>query len=334
MINGTIIDAKNQAKAASKAAHGTRMVTMSGCTISGNSNLTINACGSINVNGMSIKSSGPVSIVNGTVILPAGASCVISGSGSIRVATEGADLNASASATSVKASRKTIKVTELFTSIMNVSSVDIKYKLGDKTSIIAHGNKSDLEKLDIRVEDGSLIVGLKPGTYSVSNLWLEVSAPYIEDFYNRSSGNISIKGKLDFPYNTCGFQTTGSGNITVEEVNANAFEVVCSGSGDVHIGNAVAKDILIRVNSSADVTIDAVKSNQISASVAGSGDVRLAGTAKEIDFSVTGSGDIAAGRLKATTGTAQLMGSGDITVNVSGRFNSRCLGSGDIENVH
>lgn len=333
MINGIVHDAKEQAKAAKKTGRGSRMVTMSGCTISGNSNLTINACGSINVNGMSIETSGPVSIVNGTVILPAGASCVISGSGSIRVATEGADLSASTLVTGGKASEKTIKITEPFTGITNESSIDVNYKQGDKVSVKARGSKSDLEKLDIQVFSSSLIIGFKSGTFTAGHVVVDVVAPSVTEFSNRGSGDTKIEGDLkDLP--SCTFRTAASGDITANAVKADVVSVSTNGSGDVRIKKAEAKLIDIRINSSADVTLESVKASQVRASVAGSGEIRLAGTANEVDYSVTGSGDIAAGRLKATTGSAQLMGSGDITANVSGRFNSRCLGSGDIENVN
>lgn len=334
MINGIVRDAKEQAKAAKKAGRGSRIVSVSGSTISGNKNITINACGSINVNGMSIESSGPVSIVNGTVILPAGASCVVSGSGSIRVATEGADLKGTSSLSVGKITKKTFEITELFTCLVNEAPLDVHFTSGDKVSVIAHGNKAAIDKLNIRVEGGSLVVGLKPGAYSIDDLWVEVTALSLEDFYTSSSGDIIIKSKLCLPYNTCGFRTSGSGDITVPEVKANAFEVVCSGSGNVRIDKAVSNGIIVRVNSSADVSINAIKTTNVMVEVAGSGDVRLSGIAEEVDYSVTGSGDIAAGRLKATTGSAQLMGSGDITANVSGRFTTRCLGSGDIKNIN
>lgn len=331
-------NARAQVEAAKKAAKSqrrSRTINVSGCTISGNSNITIcSGGGSISVNGMTIESSSPISVINGTVILPAGAACTITGSGSIQVATEGAVLKGTSSLSGGKITKKTFEITELFTCLVNETPLDVHFTSGDKVSVIAHGNKDALDNLNIRVESGSLVVGLKPGAYSIDDLWVEVTALALEDFYTSSSGDIIIKDKLCLPYNTCGFRTSGSGDITVPEVKANAFEVVCSGSGNVRIGKAVSNGIIVRVNSSADVSINAIKTTNVKVEVAGSGDVRLSGIAEDVDYSVTGSGDIAAGRLKATTGSAQLMGSGDITANVSGHFTTRCLGSGDIKNVN
>lgn len=308
---------------------------MSGINISGNNNITIcSGGGAISVNGMTIESSTPISIINGTVILPAGAACTITGSGSIQVATEGADLNGSTSPESGKASEKTFEISEPFTSIVNEASADVRYTPGTDVSVVAHGNSAALDKLDIRVMGSTLYVGMKPGTYSISNLLVEVTAPSVNDFTNRGSGDTTITGKLEAEAG-CSFRTSGSGEISADEVVAGGIiSVSCSGSGDVQMKKASAKFLDIRVNSSADVTLASVKATQVNVAVTGSGDVRLAGAADKIDLSVTGSGDIAAGRLKATSGCAQVMGSGDITANVSGHFSTRCLGSGDIENVN
>lgn len=104
---------------------------------------------------------------------------------------------------------------------------------------------------------------------------------------------------------------SGSGSITsADSMTVNGFKINVSGSGKVTVSN-----------------LDAVHVNAI---ISGSGEVQLNGTAQLLDSDISGSGQLSAFGLPVNSCDAALSGSGSVEVNASQTITGSISGSGTI----
>ena len=168
---------------------------------------------------------------------------------------------------------------------------DVDVKAGQNFAVTAEGDPKVLDKLDIRVVDGTLRVGRKDS----KEQWfgndhgarVHVVMPKLISAAVKGSGNLTAqRGEGDFDG-----AIAGSGNLTVADLRANAAEL----------------------------------------SIAGSGDLSVAGTASKLSASIAGSGDIDAKRLTAASADVSIAGSGNVLGTVKGPASISIVGSGDAE---
>ncbi len=115
-------------------------------------------------------------------------------------------------------------------------------------------------------------------------------------------------------------------DITVPKLE----ELTISGSGDVELENVSGEEFDLQISGSGDVELTEMNTQELYVSVSGSGDVRADGTARNLEIGISGSGDIDARDLEAEDVTVKIHGSGDVKVNASESFYGRVYGSGDI----
>ena len=162
--------------------------------------------------------------------------------------------------------------------------------VGGAPSVRAEGDSAALDMLDIRVEDGRLIIGTRRGWSwrgSGGEVIVHVTAPAIQE---ASIG--------------------GSGDMRIDRVQGDRFEASIGGSGDMEIG--------------------ALQAQAAEFSIAGSGGIRAAGSAEAADISIAGSGDMALGGLQTRRAHVSVMGSGNISVQASEAVDGSIMGSGDV----
>ncbi len=105
------------------------------------------------------------------------------------------------------------------------------------------------------------------------------------------------------------FSSTGSGDVSVDQLGKQPFEFDLSGSGDFFIGGEPEK---------------------LNVSLAGSGDGHAEGRTEELEIRVSGSGDLDFRDMEATESYVRISGSGDVKVRATEAFDGRISGSGDI----
>jgi len=91
-------------------------------------------------------------------------------------------------------------------------------------------------------------------------------------------------------------------------------------------------DIEIKVNGSGDVRVDELEAESVSLKTNGSGDIAVCGKKEvsTLEVKINGSGDIDTRNLAAKTADVSITGSGDVSVNVLEKFTANSVGSGDI----
>ncbi len=187
-------------------------------------------------------------------------------------------------------------------------SEDITILTGRAASVVARGPADRLDRLDIRVEAGTLKIGHKRGDWS----------------WGRSE---PVRITVTLPA-LHGVRLGGSGNVTADRGSGPAFEAKLSGSGDLSVAQIDAASVAIDLAGSGDLTASG-RCRSASIALAGSGDLHLGGLACETaTVSLAGSGDIAA-RVSGTA-AVNIAGSGDVVITGGARCTTRKAGSGEV----
>jgi hypothetical protein len=180
-----------------------------------------------------------------------------------------------------------------FEKIDLAGSPDVIVHVGGAPSVRAEGSKEALDRLDIRVENGTLRIGRRNesgwsfGWHHDRRVRITVTAPSL-----------------------IGAAIAGSGDIRVDKVGGARFDGSIAGSGDL--------------------AVDHMEVGEVRFSIAGSGDVSAAGKAGKAAFSTAGSGDVRAGGLEAGTVSVSIMGSGDTQARATQSADITIMGSGDV----
>jgi hypothetical protein len=169
---------------------------------------------------------------------------------------------------------------------------DVDVRVGAGFSVRAEGDPTLLDKLEISRDGDSLRVTRK----STSG-------------FSWGSNRQHVKIYVTMPRITAA-SATGSGDLSVDHVEGDAFAANATGSGDLSIG-------MLSVQ-------------KASLSLTGSGDLKTGGTAESGNLSITGSGDIDAANLRLKGATVSVLGSGGVKAQVSGPATVNVMGSGDV----
>ncbi|HEX9947660.1 MAG TPA: head GIN domain-containing protein [Allosphingosinicella sp.] len=180
-----------------------------------------------------------------------------------------------------------------FDKISLAGSPNVVVAVGGAPSVRAEGDSALIEKLDIRVENGTLRIGYKKGNWSFG--------------WSRDRGPVTIR--VSAPTLT-GAEVAGSGDMKIDKVEGGDFAGEIAGSGEIAIAGLRARNA--------------------SFSIAGSGGVTATGTADTADFDIAGSGDVRAGGLQVKRAKVSIAGSGNVETKAMETADISIMGSGDV----
>ena len=187
-------------------------------------------------------------------------------------------------------------------------SPEVVVTTGQAVGVRATGDAEALDRLDVRVEGGTLRIGHK------------------REGWNWSWGN---HGRTRFQITVPMLRAAdvaGSGDVTVDRVKTHDFAANIAGSGSLHVATLDADAASFKVSGSGTVTASG-RCGTGAAKIAGSGDLKIAGLkCATLSASVAGSGSIDA--FATQTATLATMGSGDIRVAGGARCTVSSAGSG------
>lgn len=196
-----------------------------------------------------------------------------------------------------------------FTGVEFAGSDNVIVKQGAAFSVVATGPQSVLDKLDIGVKDGVLVVSRKPQTLSWNN---DKSAVVTVTMPALARAELS-----------------GSGEMTVDKAGGDSVAATLSGSGNLEIGNVTAKSVALSLAGSGDLSIKGGTATSGEYSLAGSGDIDAVGLKlATAEVAAAGSGNV---QLTATTtADVSIVGSGDVKVGGGAKCDSSTVGSGEV----
>ena len=216
--------------------------------------------------------------------------------------------------------QKTIEVGE-FSSISVPHSTDVYYtQTLSEQKLVLTCDENLVDYYNITVEEGTLIVGIKPGVSVQTRVrsYLTVNSPVLEAVRLSGSGDVHIDSPIvaakDFEIWTSGSgdlesdygiqcrnfsaRTTGSGEISVDGVTAASAEFKSSGSGDLESDTVTAENVSVVLTGSGDCDLVCKKAGFVSVKLSGSGDCTLSGSARTLgNISISGSGKLNTNRL-------------------------------------
>jgi hypothetical protein len=171
---------------------------------------------------------------------------------------------------------------------------DVVVTIGNGFSVKAEGDAKAVADLDIRVKDGTLVIGRKS-----------------KDGWNwsRKDGDKGATVRVTMPAIKSA-ELTGSGDLDLDKAAGDALDLSLTGAGDVRIGAVSLKAL----------TVD----------ITGAGSVRIAGTADSAKLSITGAGDIEGEALKVGGADVSILGAGDIAFASDGKVAISIMGPGDV----
>ncbi len=171
-------------------------------------------------------------------------------------------------------------------------SHDVVVAVGGAASVRAEGDAEAIERLEIRVENGTLRIGTRD-----ERGW----------FNFRDHGGVTVH--VTTPALN-GASIRGSGDMRVDRAEAQAFEADIAGSGDLQIA--------------------ALRAQRANFAIAGSGSIQAAGTVEQASIAIAGSGNVGLERLQTRRASVSVAGSGDVSVRASEAVDGDIMGSGDV----
>jgi hypothetical protein len=168
---------------------------------------------------------------------------------------------------------------------------NVVIQVGPAHSVRAEGDESELDRLEIRTDNGRLHIGTKRG----SN-WSFNDSSDVTVFVTLPALTRAAIG--------------GSGDMKIDAVQGRSFDAAIGGSGNMEIGS--------------------LQVDEAAFSIAGSGNIRARGAAGTARVKVAGSGDVDASAVESRTADVSVLGSGDVRVRASQAANVSIMGSGDV----
>jgi hypothetical protein len=182
-----------------------------------------------------------------------------------------------------------------FEKISLAGAHNVVVAVGGAPSVRAEGDKAEIDRLDIRVENGQLVIGTK----------------------RQEGWHWNFGGNHHHP-------------VTIYVTAPALAAAAIGGSGDMKIDKVAGNDFNASIAGSGDMNVASIQVAQARFSIAGSGGITASGKAQKASISVAGSGDIVAGGLEVADATVSVMGSGDVTTHATQTADVSIMGSGDV----
>lgn len=215
----------------------------------------------------------------GLCLLPAGvvAQTFVFGSGSARVEGSGNVI-------------EDVRSVPAFNGLVVAGPIDVRLRAGSaERVVVVHADDNIAPLITTTVEDGKLVVGLKPGASlrTRSRMYAEVGFREMASVLVRGSGDVRAD-RISAPI----FETTirGSGDVSIDALESDAVALSIAGSGDF-TANGRASKLGVVIVGSGDVRADKLQAREVAVRIRGSGDARVHAS-ESLQVDIAGSGDV------------------------------------------
>lgn len=203
---------------------------------------------------------------------------------------------------------------------------------GSPQKVELEGRKEILDKLEVEVDGGRLVIG-REGRWQ-SWRWKDgddvnvyITVKDIDAVMLNGSGDIIGETKL--VGDNIELNVSGSGNMKLEVEASGDLESDLSGSGNIHLkgkSNSFNSD----VSGSGNLTLTMNVTHTADFGVAGSGKIEADGSAGNVKASISGSGKVLAADFTTSKCDVHITGSGDVEINVREELDATISGSGSV----
>jgi hypothetical protein len=172
-----------------------------------------------------------------------------------------------------------------FTRIDNRASVDVRLHVGEAQRVRVRGGEKVIDDVGTEVRDGTLHVTFDHHGFGGNDVVVEASVPALTAVETSGSGDVDVDG---IEADAFDLRSNGSADIWLAGT-AGRLAVNVDGSGDADLGDLAARDARVFVGGSGDADVRA--DDKLDVTVDGSGDVRYHGH-PQLTQNVDGSGDL------------------------------------------
>ena len=172
-----------------------------------------------------------------------------------------------------------------FTRIDNRASVDVRLHVGEAQRVRVRAGEKVIDDVGTEVRDGTLHVTFDHHGFGGNDVVVEASVPALSAVETSGSGDIDVDG---IDADAFKLRSDGSADIWLAGT-AGRLAVNIDGSGDADLGDLAAREARVFVGGSGDADVRA--DDKLDVTVDGSGDVRYHGH-PQLTQNVDGSGDL------------------------------------------
>jgi hypothetical protein len=173
-----------------------------------------------------------------------------------------------------------------FSSVELAGSNNVAVRVGGKQSVLVRADDNLLRLVTTQVQAGTLVIGNTGNFTAKSPMSVEITVPSLETLTLSGSGTLAADSvqmqRLTVTLSGSGV-VRASGTVT-------RLDVSLDGSGDVQLGQLVARDVRAVLTTSGRIVVTAT--NSLDAAVRGSGAIVYGGNPAHVTTSVTGKGAI------------------------------------------
>ena len=198
-----------------------------------------------------------------------------------------------------------------FNKIELQASYDVIIKQGTTQEVMVEGQQNLIDRVEMNVSNGNLKLDLQNGSYRNMDLKVHITVPTLEKVFN-----------------------DGSGDITIEEFEAEDLEFLIKGSGNIDATDAiiVSNKMIMEIDGSGDMELKDLITDDVQAIISGSGNLEIKeGSTKDLETHNSGSGDMKLYDFESDDCIVTSNGSGDTRVKVMNTLDVQLTGSGDVK---
>lgn len=178
---------------------------------------------------------------------------------------------------------------EPFTAVELAGANTVTIGVGGEQRVVVQADDNLVGHVVTEVRNGVLVVDESGSFDSVSPMSVEITVPSLDDVRLSGSGTILIDGH---ELEALAVALPGAGTITGAGT-VTTLEVDLAGSGDIDLGELVARDATVALSGSGTVLVHVT--GALEADVSGTGSVTYTGDPDSVDREISGAGSVAEG---------------------------------------
>jgi len=177
-----------------------------------------------------------------------------------------------------------------FVSVYMTGISSLSLQIGSRQSVVVSADNNLLGRITTRVVSDTLVVGNKPGSYSVKTpIVVRVTVPSALSLTLDGEGDITASG---IHQSALTLALDGVGTIWANGT-ATRLHLTIDGAGDAQLEPLTARDATVVINGDSQARLTAT--NSLSTTIAGNGSVSYLGNPPHVTSTVTGDGRVSRG---------------------------------------
>ena len=178
-----------------------------------------------------------------------------------------------------------------FSGIDSRVSADVFITKGAAYSVEVRAQQNILNVMRTYESNGSLVIRFENDVRVRSHEPIQVFVTMPELSRARLSGSGDIRTTGDFQPNTMHLDISGSGNIEIAQLTAQAIDATISGSGNIKVLSGTAQSATLKISGSGSLDLSGVQAQQATTRTSGSGSTRIK-VAQSLNVTISGSGSV------------------------------------------